>query len=182
MGERQMSNRDKSEVCTSCDERVIFKRTIVGRYKYDESGLENVFLVNVPALECPRCGFQSVIIPNPDQLHFIIAEAVVRKPFKLSGKEVRFLRTQLGFSGFDFSKEIGFSHENLSRVENSRLEVSDELDKEIRLKYVGLRGTPKRTYKALHEALLQILHSREPGSKRITLKPTEGEWKMLSAA
>jgi len=177
-----MSTKNK-DICTSCEKLVNFKKTKVARYQYDESGLDNVFLMNLPALECPECGFQSVIIPQPEALHRLLAEAIISKPFKLIGKEIRFLRTELGYSGADFSRSgVNFNHEHLNKVENGHLPVSAELDKEVRLKYLTLRGTPKRTYKALQDALSEVLHPKEVGSKPVTLKFQSDEWKMPTAA
>ncbi len=172
----------KKDFCEACETEVVFKNIKISSYQYSESGLDNVFLMNIPALECPYCGQQSVIIPRPEGLHRMIAEAVVRKPFKLTGKEIRFLRTALGYSGSDFSNEVKFDYFHFNKVENGHLAVSDELDKEIRLKYLSLRGVPKRTYKALQDALSNILHPKEAGTKSVTLKFQSDEWKIPTAA
>jgi len=176
-----MSNR-KKDFCEACETEVVFKNIKVSSYQYSESGLDNVFLINIPALECPNCGHQSVIIPRPEELHRILAEAIVRKPFKLSGKEIRFLRTALGYSGSDFSKEVKFDYFHFNKVENGHLAVSDELDKEIRLKYLSLRGVPKRTYQALQTALSEVLHPKEVGTKSVTLKFQSDEWTLPKVA
>lgn len=182
MGEPRMSKKKNLDHCYSCENSVTFKKIKIPRYQYDESGLDNVFLINVPALECSSCKYLSVIIPKTEELHRSLAEAIVKKPFKLNGKEIRFLRTALGYSGTDFAREVNFKHEHLSKVENNHLPVSDELDEKVRLKYLCLKGIPKRTYTALQKAISEVLHPKEEGSKNVTLRLLPSGWKMPSAA
>lgn len=102
-------------------------------YKYTESGLDNVTLVGVEVRRCPQCGEVELIIPKIDELHGVLAKAFAGKPGPLTGKEIRFLRSYLGFSGTDFAAAIGASKELVSRWENDKRPMSKTHDRFLRL-------------------------------------------------
>jgi putative zinc finger/helix-turn-helix YgiT family protein len=81
---------------------------------------------------CPKCGCFEVMIPKPDALHRTIAAEVIRKPAKLSGPELVFLRTELRMSARKLAKVIGVVHESISRWENDILPVSPPVDRLMR--------------------------------------------------
>lgn len=66
---------------------------------------------------------------------FIRTLALVRCaiPNRLNGAEVRFLRTVRDISAKDFAREMGVSHEHISRVENNKLNMSETLDRLVRI-------------------------------------------------
>ena len=49
-------------------------------YLYTESGLPNVTLVGVDIRRCRACGAHEVLLPRVEELHRVIAQAVVHKP------------------------------------------------------------------------------------------------------
>jgi len=71
--------------------------------------------------------------PTVEQLHRAIALAVARKPARLTGPEVRFLRKVLGWSGVDFARHIGVSPEIVSKWENDREAIGAANDRLLRL-------------------------------------------------
>jgi DNA-binding transcriptional regulator YiaG len=73
-----------------------------------------------------------VAISKPNALHRTIAAEVIRKPARLSGPELVFLRMHLGMSARALSKAIGVVHESISRWENDILPVSPPVDRLIR--------------------------------------------------
>src|ERR1700738_4083910 len=105
--------------------------TLENPYKYDGSGLPNVFLVNVTHSN------SSVDIPQIKDLFKSIADRLVMKSSALIGCEVRFLRKRLGKKGIDFSKAIGITPESLSRIECDYLPLKDlGRDRLVRLLYL----------------------------------------------
>ena len=66
---------------------------------------------------------------------FIRTLALVRCsiPNRLNGAEVRFLRTVRDITARDFAREIGVSHEHISRIENRKLNMSETVDRFIRI-------------------------------------------------
>jgi DNA-binding transcriptional regulator YiaG len=97
------------------------KATVQNPYRYDLSGLSNVYLAGIVVRICPRCNAEVPVIPRIAELHREIARALVRKPAPLDGEEIRFLRKQAGFPAQKFATLLGVTPEHLSRVENGHI-------------------------------------------------------------
>ena len=98
------------------------RRTDVSDVRYDsypQSGLTNVVLENVPMWVCKN-QHQDVQIPAVDQLHLLLASAIVVQPWTLKGHEIKFVRKFLSYSARDFSALIGVHHVTLSEWENDK--------------------------------------------------------------
>jgi putative zinc finger/helix-turn-helix YgiT family protein len=91
-----------------------------------------ITIADAEVRRCPKCGYFEVMIPKPDALHRTIAAEVIRKPAKLSGPELVFLRMELGMSARKLAKVIGVVHESISRWENDYLPVSPPVDRLMR--------------------------------------------------
>jgi transcriptional regulator with XRE-family HTH domain len=66
-------------------------------YRYTESGLDNVFVEGVSFVTDDAVE-GVIVVPNIAGLHAAIAEGIVVKPSSLTGKELRFLRTEMGLT------------------------------------------------------------------------------------
>jgi len=66
-------------------------------YHYKESGLDNIIIENMPVFHDDR-GEEVISIPNINLLHKAIAKGLVTKKAGLNGKELRFLRTEMGMT------------------------------------------------------------------------------------
>lgn len=106
-----------STKCYECS-NVMNQKTIT--YHYLESGLPNVYLKDVIEFICEECGTSFVDIPEPVQLHIILAISISNKPMKLTGPEVRFLRKEIGMTGKSFAEYIHIDPVTLSRWENDK--------------------------------------------------------------
>ena len=168
--------------CYSCGYKEKLKNSKIKMYHYAESGLDNVFLANIPAVKCPQCAVEIPVIEKPEQLHELIAISIFKNNFLMIGKEVRFLRTQLGYSQKDFAEEISKAKEYMNRIENGNDPVTPELDQLIRLSYLRLRGTPKRTYEELRTALTSSMKRREKGVQKLHLQARGHGWGLQGAA
>jgi putative zinc finger/helix-turn-helix YgiT family protein len=115
--------------CVECGAEMTTARE---NYNYKASGLP-VTLQNVEVRRCKECGEHEVVIPKIDELHKLIAHAVVAKRARLVGPEIRFLRTHLGCSGVDFAKHMGVKPETVSRWENGHDVMSPLADRLLRL-------------------------------------------------
>ncbi len=94
-------------------------------YHYTECGLKNIWLDGV---YLDKEG--DPVIPHLTQLHEVIAKGVALQKNRLSGNEIRFLRTHIGLSGADFARKIvKVSPETVSRWEHDKqvMDVSTEL-------------------------------------------------------
>jgi transcriptional regulator with XRE-family HTH domain len=63
---------------------------------------------------------ESVVIPRVAALHQLITESLLRKPFLLSGSEIRFLRKEAGIASKNLAAKLNITPEHLSRVENGK--------------------------------------------------------------
>ena len=82
-------------------------------YHYTECGLDNVWLSNGYGEKETARG-KAVSIAHADELHKILAEDLIKKPARLTGKEFRFLRLQLGLSQSTTALAQGVTKQNIS--------------------------------------------------------------------
>ena len=116
--------------CADCGGKLKARRE---NYKYSESGLSSVTLASVEVRRCPRCGYDEVVIPKMAQLHRILAQAIARKPQRLTPEEIRFLRKYLGWSGADFARAFGVAPETVSRWETGAVTPNTIAEKLLRV-------------------------------------------------
>ena len=110
-------------------------------YHYKESGLDNVYLMDLQVRVCQSCGQKTPRIPKVLELHNTIARAVAMKPCPLTGREIRFLRKQLGLSAKRWAEYLRVDIATLSRwenSENSEQQPGPQSDALIRLLYFRL--------------------------------------------
>ena len=106
-------------------------RIYIGKHQYKESGLQNVWLDGVEIFEC-KCGENFAFIPCAKELHNLIAEILLKKEDQLSGREIRFLRKNIGLKAKEFSKKIGVMNVTVSRWENEETIPPQTIDRLIR--------------------------------------------------
>ena len=82
-------------------------------YHYTECGLDNVWLANGFTKKKTAYG-EAVSITDADGLHKLLAEDLINKPARLTGKEFRFLRVMLKLSQAAVAKMQGVSEQNVS--------------------------------------------------------------------
>lgn len=122
--------------CENCVTKMSLAKT--QKYKYIESGLENVFLDNLQIYTCPECAVQVPIIPKILKLHNAIGFAIVRKESRLTGAEVQFLRKNLRIKSQDWAAFLRSKKETVSRWENDSQTIGAQTDLLIRLLYLRL--------------------------------------------
>jgi putative zinc finger/helix-turn-helix YgiT family protein len=87
-----------------------------GQHYYKESGLDNVYLVGVEICEC-SCGEKVVSIPAITELHSKLALELLKKKSLLAGKEIRFLRKNMGLTAKKLGEIMGVNNATISRWE-----------------------------------------------------------------
>ncbi|HEY4941317.1 MAG TPA: helix-turn-helix domain-containing protein [Rhizomicrobium sp.] len=87
-------------------------------HHYRESGLQNVWLRNGYRIVGTPYG-EAIEIEKVEQLHRAIARAVQARP-RLSGKEFRFLRTEMNLSQEALAQMIGNSAQSVALWEKGR--------------------------------------------------------------
>lgn len=130
-----MKTRRAKILCTECGQPL---RLIQKEHRFTESGLNNVVLKNIEVLVCDRCKTETPRLPRLNDLMRTIALALITKPYKLEGQDIRFLRKFLGLSSEAFAAILDVDKSHLSRVENGAMPVSAATDRLVRLVALGL--------------------------------------------
>ena len=142
--------------CLNCA-KIIYPKT--SQYWYEESGLSNVILRNIPVYEC-SCGVSYASIFRIKRLNELIAQVLIEKPALLTGEEIRFLRKTLYLSSMDFSKDLGIGKTTLSKWENSRQQHSEGHDRLIRALFLIHKGVKGQAARKIWELLAELQLSK----------------------
>lgn len=135
--------------CTACGAKMTARRE---NFKYDACGLSRVTLMDVEVRRCRSCGEHEVVIPRIEELHRVIALALIGKASKLVPDEIRFLRKHLGWSGADFAAHFGVTAETVSRWEQGKAPMGAVADRLLRLAVVHLEQASDYSLDALKSA------------------------------
>jgi putative zinc finger/helix-turn-helix YgiT family protein len=170
-----MEDQIMSKKCRNCGKDEMTARAET--YLYAESGLPNVVLVGVEVRRCPSCGHHELVLPRVTELHRTIAHAVIHKPTRLSGAEVRYLRKYLGWSGADFAGHVGVDPSTVSNWETDKDPIGTSSDRLLRLMVV--HGAPVQEYSL--DELVKIEDKRTPPIE-VRVAPKGHGWERLQAA
>jgi putative zinc finger/helix-turn-helix YgiT family protein len=120
------------KTCPLCGGEV--RRERLPAYEYTESGLPNIVLEGVHRVRCVACeDFDGVEIPAVEKLHRAIAHLLVHAAKRLTGAEIRFLRTFLGWSGKTFAGKLHVAPETVSRWEKGAQPMDEPYERLLRL-------------------------------------------------
>lgn len=88
-------------------------------YHYLASGLDNIFLLNGVTEKATDYG-QMLHIEDINGLHNAIGLHIIEKPELIEGRELRFLRKQLGLSQSDLAQQFGVSDQTIANYEKGK--------------------------------------------------------------
>jgi DNA-binding transcriptional regulator YiaG len=155
--------------CSNCAKPV---HIIHGNYEFKESGLDNVVLCGIEIIKCDHCGNEDPILPALDHLFRAIALALVSKPYRLAGEEVRFLRKYLKLTGDKLSRLLHVDKTTLSKWENNDDPVGTQSDLAIRLIVMSLdKGLKKKLPKVVEEQFEKIQFFPVPAHRNKKFAP-----------
>lgn len=162
--------------CPSCDSNKSMKAEVIV-HRFKESGLDNVVLHGVKLFRCAKCGEAFYDFGDINQLNRVIADTLLRKKDILKGAEIRFLRTQIGYSSEMFARIIGLSDKtSLSRIENARAKVSTQVNMAVRYAVAGKMAD--RHYN-LHDLIEAIENEDFISFKEAEFKASaKGNWQL----
>jgi transcriptional regulator with XRE-family HTH domain len=103
-----------------------------GDYPFPESGLPNVVLLDIPLLKCPDCRQVEPLIPRAKHLIRALAQAVLHKPAKLCGAEIRYLRKHIGWKAVELARLMGVDKTTISKWENDQDLIGPQSDRLLR--------------------------------------------------
>lgn len=101
-------------------------------YHYKACGLDNVILEGVDMVQ-DDAGEKTITIPAVGRLHKVIAAMVVQKPHGLNGKELRFLRTEMGMTQAELANILRCESLTVSRWERDEHPINEAADALVRL-------------------------------------------------
>ena len=142
-------------------------------YRYAESGLSNVVLINaVTTTSCSKCGEVYTGFRAIKRLHKAIATALIHKKGRLAPEEIRFLRKSLGWSGVDFARRMGTTKETVSRWESGKLSMGPQADRLLRM--LVAKSTPVEQYPV--DVLSQVAANGPARPARVELEDGPKGW------
>jgi DNA-binding transcriptional regulator YiaG len=106
----------KKAHCSNCGSE---GRIVRGNYEFKESGLRGLVLVDIELLKCGKCGNVDPILFRVDELMHVATVAILQKPYRLQGEELRFLRKHIDLSQEEFAKLLRINKTTLSKWENN---------------------------------------------------------------
>jgi putative zinc finger/helix-turn-helix YgiT family protein len=166
----------KMSRCVMCGGGPVIYKT--GNWKDTSIGLPNITLIGITLGKCKQCGERYVGIPRALELHNLIASRVASKRGRLTGKEIRFLRSHLGWSsGVEFAQHFGVSPETVSRWENGKEPIGPVADRLLRM---ATRFKKPLERCAVEDVLDAIRKKNASNGKSIRLKQVRREWKLLA--
>jgi putative zinc finger/helix-turn-helix YgiT family protein len=152
--------------CLNCGHAMTTKRENV-----PYTALPGAVLVGVPVSRCASCGEFEVAIPAIDELNRALAAAVIHKPARLVGAEIRFLRSYLGYSGADFAKVIGSDPATVSRWEGDKQPIGHHTDLLLR----AMVALDKRVDEYSIKTFETVGH--DAAAPRYAFRPAAKKWK-----
>src|ERR1700722_10798199 len=101
-------------------------------YRYAESGLDNIVIEGVQSL-ADDSGENCITIPNVNGLHKAIATGIVTRHASMSGRELRFLRTEIGMTQAELAAMLHRESLQVSRWERAESPLDANAETIIRL-------------------------------------------------
>jgi DNA-binding transcriptional regulator YiaG len=110
-------------------------------YRYTECGLDNVQIEGMTAL-FDDGGKKAMTIPNINALHRVIALGIVNKKSSMTGKELRYLRTEIGMTQAQLAKLVHRESLTISRWERAEDRIDSNAEALIRMCATQELGLP----------------------------------------
>ena len=164
--------------CPSCETKKAMKAEVI-THRFKESGLDNIILDGVKYYRCSECGESIYDYGDLNQLNRAIAEALLRKEGTLSGKEIRFLRSYVGYSSEMFARILGYDKTSWSRIENERSKISSQVNMSVRWAVAGKLAD--RDYD-IHDLVLAVENQKFVNFTNVHFKAVRGGWQLLKGA
>jgi DNA-binding transcriptional regulator YiaG len=116
----------------------------MGAYRYTECGLDNVLIEGMNVL-VDDGGEKSITIPNINGLHRVIALGIVRKRSSINGKELRYLRSEMGMTQAQLAQVVHREPLTISRWERGEDVIDANAEALIRVCATQELGLPTNT-------------------------------------
>lgn len=101
-------------------------------YHYTECGLDNVLIRNMPVV-VDDDGDEIIDIPGINLLHAMILHELSEKKGSWTASELRFVRTELGFTQSELGDLIGKDRQTVARWEKDETDIDNNAEVVMRL-------------------------------------------------
>lgn len=142
-------------------------------YHYTECGLDDVYLVSGYEREATGYG-EAVSVKKADDLHVEIGFYLATEEKMLTGKELRFLRKEMGLTQAELGQYVGLDAQTVARWEKDQYPVTPAADIVIRLLYLEHIG---RLPEKLREMLNKLDERDAPREETMLFEKTNGNWR-----
>lgn len=142
-----------------------------GEYHYTESGLDSVYLIG--GFEISDDGHrQTIRIKDVDGLHEAIGRHVVCEKKRLTGRDIRFLRTELLMSQSALAALLHVDEQTVARWEKGRTKLPGMADATLRLLYLEHVGGNEK----ISDLLKRIADIEDFIDQKVRLTEHDGRW------
>lgn len=143
-------------------------------YHYTESGLDNVFLLDGFEYRSMPSG-RTLFIQNLEGLHRAIGRTLIGSQQPLTGKEFRFLRSELLMSQRTLGRLLGVTELTVARWEKDESPVPKPPDGIVRYLYAEHIGAKSSLAKILEH--IADLEDEIDDQKTLTMRESPKGWK-----
>lgn len=116
--------------CNNCEGKA---KIVRASYHFIESGLDNVVLHGIELIRCEECNTEDPVIPRINDLMRLLAVAIIGKPYRLRGDEIRFLRKYLRKTAAEMARLLHVSKTTISKWENDDDPIGEQSDRLLRV-------------------------------------------------
>jgi DNA-binding transcriptional regulator YiaG len=146
-------------------------------YRYTECGLDNVFIEGMTIVE-DHSGEETVTIPAIGALHRVICEGIVRLNSKMTGQELRFLRSETGLTQARLAEIVKVTPLTVSRWEREEHPIDDAAEMLIRI--MAIENLALEVRLNVEQVSASVTHT--PRSEPIRINGADPARYQLSAA
>ena len=167
-------------ICDQCGALMTEKKaTPEAPYNYEISGLKDIFLSGILVHVCPKCKAESAIIPKLAELHWVITKNLVERQELLKGREIRFLRKNVGLAACKFAALLGVSPSHLSRIENGKtFNLSETADKLARV--IIMTANENENSRDILNHIAQNVIKQKRAKQHVVFKLEKNYWKQVA--
>lgn len=141
----------------------------MSNHHYTECGLQNVFIEGLtPVIDDD--GDEIITIPAINELHRVIALGIVSHEHGMSGDELRFLRSEMGYTQAELAELVHHDKQSIGRWERSEYEIASAAEAIIRrlaIEKLSLEvesGIDELSRRSVPSAQTQFINIRKSGS------------------
>lgn len=161
--------------CAKCGHKM---ESMEGVHRYDECGLKNIHLIDIPMYKCTSCGETEVEIPAMEELHLLLGLIVVYQAKELTSDDVRYLRKHMAYSQEELASKLGVTRASVARWETNESTKPIRLTHDLHLRrfYLEKKGKEFDSFTNVHRILSAILDKVLTPNKINKIQIRKDDW------